>query len=621
MQVASRLEVASLAPPSRATSRASSYHTVLDEFIDARTDQPAESPTYAEPPRSAPLNAASSPSTEPKVEYETSKHSRQGKALIIEHPTLVNFVPTSEIQTAVSQTADRLIIDTILPPTAVLRASDQNSRPHAYVRSPNGTGGAGYDAKEVLRRHEDELRRTLQSKMTSNYDPTGRIKEDIMKTLSGVTRFPDPVGIKGKEYSKGKCPCVCCEMGCENPVQPYKEGEMVAPRISTNVEQPQLGTAHITQQGISQPTIAPVAPHQTVPQKLTESQPSTATSTSTLGPQQPALGPASEPTSSSEPMHSFLDMKEASTRRSGHRRFGSWRGPRDSADGTSSKNRSLFAFLTFGRHNRSRSQLDLPSRSELTQQDFATKQEPLSAPALAPAPALATSSRDPSATHPAEPTRSRSFSDLVKRRRSKHIASISEPIPPLSTSITSPTLFDTTPEYNEPLPSRYSSSERPSFLNTFPTTTPSLPVRHSMDSTRPFFTTPATPPRRSSKLYAVISRPKPGGGARTASDNQSVRRSIDSAIPRNSTGTFLIGQIVEEDELAGMVGAGRREWDGGEASRRQSALMSSYRPAAGSEVGQDQAHAVANGMTERGNSDVVSPDGIEQPHFQIGVAL
>ncbi|TKY87799.1 hypothetical protein EX895_003380 [Sporisorium graminicola] len=476
MQAAPRLQDAQIWLPPRATSRASSYHTVLDHFTNTTTTttttinnnngatKSVESLTSSvEPPGldDADADAASSPPTSPEIEYETIHHTRHGKALVVEHPTLVNFVPTTEIQTAVSVTADRVVIDTIFPPTAVLRASDRVNRPYAYSEErKDGVEAAGFNVQELLKRHEEELRQTLREKLTDNYDPTGSITEEIFTTLTQVTRFPDPVGTDLKPFSKEQCPCVCCEAGCFYPFEPQ-----------------------------------PV--------------PSTSSMTATYV----------QPAASRAVSKSCLDMTEASVPNGGA--YGSMRSGKQDKE----RNKHRFGFLTFGRFSRSRSNLDL-AREPADGASSATKSTALPTPAPA-LPSEVTNQVVP-------PARSKSFSDLVRRRRSKHNASSSSTAPAAATSAT----------------------------NINGAVQPDVPTRrlarHSLDTTRTPtpLSAPNPPPRRSSKVYAIVSR-KPSPNFSTGS----------ATMPRNSMSAYDIGQIVEEDEP--------RAGDAG-VERRQSALMSSY---------------------------------------------
>lgn len=445
MQTAPPLSDAWLPP--RATSQASSYHTVLDHFTNAGAIDSTESLTSTIEPHAAASDVASSPPKSPELEYETITHRRHGKALIIEHPTLVNFIPSTEIQTTVSVTADRDVIDTIFPPTAVLRAS-QRINPTYSQGQKDQTGE--FDVQQLLKKHEEELCQTLRDKLTENYDPTGSIKKEIFTTLTQVTRFPDPVGTDLKRFSKDQCPCVCSEVGCD-PLQPHTDSSI------SNVSQPS----------------------------------------------------------------SFLDMTEASTPNGGA--YGSTRSAKDG------KTKHRFGFLTLGgRFGRSRSSVDL-SRDP-TDNAGGKAALPVSAPPLSSA-----------LTEQATPPRSKSFSDLVRRRRSKHMARTSLDATPTATHHTH---NNTNTNQLAPHPPSADLTSR-------------RLARHSLDTTRTPTPTsaptpPTPPPRRSSKVYAHLPRkPIP-------------TFSSSSTIPRNSLSMYSIGQIVEEDEGSELVRGG---------------LMSSYHPA------------------------------------------
>lgn len=582
-------DVAPLAPPPRATSRASSYHTVLDHFIHASTTGSAESLSSTVRALSHSPNNTSSPPTSPEPEYEIIKRERHAKALVIEHPTLVNFVPTSEIQTAVSQTADRIIIDTILPPTAALRASDRVNRAYAYQPQHDQDSRTGFDTREILNRHEQQLKQSLDAHLSSNYDPTGTIKVDIFKTLSELTRFPDPVGIKGCEYSKDQCPCICCELGCENRVQPYREMQNAVSFPSSLASPPQLVSAQLA--ASNSPAL----------------QLSTAPNTSTLACQQKPTSTCTSQgeSTSAQQMHSFLEMTDASVRRTRHQRCDCSRASNEVGQ-RSSRAKQVFGLLSFGRHSRSRSQLD-------TCRDAACQHDGSSRDAGAPgmptaAPALPAELTEPVLARPAKPGRSRSFSSLVKRRRGKHaLASQAEPCavpvpattPVLGASLSvNGTLFDIDPASSP----RRSSSQ---LGRTRDQQVLEHVASNALDSAHSAsLVTPATPPRRSSKTYALVHHAKPraphtGACAHTGS----ARHSIDS-VPATAFGTYVIDEIVQQDGLA----TNRHTSHSAHVSRRQSALMSSYPP--------PYEHTQSHQTTRP-----AQPAAIDQAHSQIGVAL
>ncbi len=72
---------------------------------------------------------------------------------------------------------------------------------------------AAFNTEALLQRHREEVLAKLTQGLTANYDPTGTIKQDIFTTLTELTRFPDPVGTNRKKNEKGKCPCICCQLG------------------------------------------------------------------------------------------------------------------------------------------------------------------------------------------------------------------------------------------------------------------------------------------------------------------------------------------------------------------------------------------------------------------------
>ncbi|CBQ71037.1 conserved hypothetical protein [Sporisorium reilianum SRZ2] len=413
--------------PPRATSQASSYHTVLDHLPTTTNASACASvdslPSTLEHDGDA---ASSTPPTSPELEYETVQHTRHAKALVIAQPTLVNFVPTHEIQTAVSVTADRVVIDTIFPPTAVLRAHHDVS-PRAHLQEGSAKE---VDTTELLKRYEAELRQTLREKLTPNYDPTGSIREEIYTTLTQVTRFPDPAGTDVRRYSRDRCPCVCCDAGCSFPVEAHS--------LSTTTTQVGSGSSSGT--------------------------------------------------------HSTVDMAESVPP------SGSMRSLQDKGK------KHRFGFLSLRSFGRSRSSVDLTRNAPADETVIRSKSTALPVPA----PALPAE-----VTRTVPPVRSKSFSNLVRRRRSKHLA----------------------PQPHPELPTRHSA-------------------RHSLDTPRTPRTAtplaaPTPPPRRSSKTYAVVPRKAVPSLASAAT------------LPRGSL-AFEIGRIVEEDELG----------DGVE--RRELAMMSSF---------------------------------------------
>ncbi|KAJ1602433.1 hypothetical protein NDA14_005374 [Ustilago hordei] len=481
-------------PPPATASRSSSYYT--------SHDHPPLSPSHSSSSTSSSDSSSfssSSPSSASEVEYKTTHHRRKGTALVISQPTLVNFVPTSDIQTAVSITADRIVIDTILPPTATLRSRYPlpctSQIQHQVLKADQGSED-GFDER-LLQEHKEQLYRTLQEKLTENYDPSGRIKEEIFETLTGVTRFPDPVGTNksGKAAGKVGCPCICCEVGCSAPVQSLDSTSQVLRGLGSTTK-------------VIEPTTATVEGQQ---------------------------------------LHSFLDMTETSTKK---KRIG---------------------FLTLPRwFGRSRTRADL---SSALQPELRATVLPAPAPAL---PEKVTQQIVPPVSE-AKVTKSRSFVDIVRRRRDKHQA-----IAPAPTNTgmgrngfgkgkARQSLDENSPR----LPTRSSSQANlTSNLQRSTSYTSLAPGasagRFSLDSSiEPHLradtprSMPTPPPRRSSKLYAIVSRKpvpplNPYGSA---------------ALPRSTTsGAYLIGQIVEEEEeeVEGLGGVSR--------SRRQSALMSSYNP-------------------------------------------
>ena len=110
------------------------------------------------------------------------------------------------------------------------------------------------------------------------------------------------------------------------------------------------------------------------------------------------------------------------------------------------------------------------------------------------------------------------------------------------------------------------------------------PGRYSLDSARVDtpFEGPQPPPRRSSKLYAIVGRkPVPQLNASLSAGNldnrfRSGSRNAPVSMSRNGRSVYGISQILEEDEGAGeellSSSAGRTD----SKSRRQSALISDF---------------------------------------------
>ncbi|KAF6767443.1 hypothetical protein PSEUBRA_004861 [Kalmanozyma brasiliensis GHG001] len=362
-------------PVSRTTSNASSYRTANDTFSDA-----------LDTVDSASASNSTSPPTSIDSQYEVIHSARHGKALVIEQPTLVNFVPTSEIQTAVRVTADRVVIDTILPPTAVLRASN-------VVRRPAGSHvteqvAKDFDATELLKKHEEELIAMLSEKLTANYDPTGTIKGEILTTLTQVTRFPDPKGIDGKN-KKGVCPCICCEMGCEAPLEPWNEvtGEEAAKlqpkEAEASTSQP-VAEAVRTETPQPQPTATPVEPTKEVP--------------ASTGANTTDAKPSKERRTWLVSLHRNKDRKQKDDVAKG----------KDKPDHYGFMDR--FHLPNFARFSRSRTDNNL----------VAHYNEPKVLPVAASVPQKATSEAVPQA---GSITKKASFSKLARRRRDRHARS------------------------------------------------------------------------------------------------------------------------------------------------------------------------------------------------------
>lgn len=509
--------------PPRAESSASSYHTTLDRLatpVDSVESLASSSPSLL----NGQDDQASSPPSSPELEYETIKRRREGTALVIQHPTLVNFVPTSDIQTAVRVLPDCVVIDTILPPTATLRASDLARRPlQTELQRIEGQKTAQFDAVELLEKHKAELYQTLTTKLTENYDPTGSIKEEIFTTLTQLTRFPVPKGTNKSQYTKGQCPCICCEMGCINPLEPYSASTQTTSIKTSNVSSPNIATTHTR-------------------------------------------------SASAQPMHSFLEMTEAPSTRSD-----SMRGIKDGVG----RSKSRLGFLSFGRFGRSRSQADLASST-------GSKGKHMSMPALPkPAPALPESVTGQVVPPRSEPTRSRSFSDLVRRRRKKHMAGASGEASPSIPPATPPMAQDNLKASKSldvealRLPARSSSQTNLASSSGIASTASG---RYSLDSARVAtpFGGPKPPPRRSSKMYAIIGRkpvPQLNASSSTGSLERNGSRSLAATIPRSGRRAYGIGQIAEQDEGLddGMLysDTGRNNVS---LSRRQSALISDFEP-------------------------------------------
>ncbi|SPO32235.1 uncharacterized protein UTRI_02792 [Ustilago trichophora] len=533
--------------PPRAESSASSYHTTLDRF--ATPTDSVESLASSSPSLSHEQDdQASSPPSSPELEYEIIKRRREGTALVIQHPTLVNFVPTSDIQTAVRVLPDCVVIDTILPPTATLRASDLARRPpQTELQRIEGQKPAKFDAAELLEKHKAELYQTLTTKLTENYDPTGSIKEEIFTTLTQLTRFPDPKGTNKSQYTEGQCPCICCEMGCSNPLEPYSASTQTTSIGTSNISSPTLSTTHTR-------------------------------------------------SASAQPLYSFLEMTEAPSTRP------------DSMGGIkggAGRSKNRFGFLSFGRFGRSRSQMDLASSTGSKSKHISMTGLPVPAPAL---PETVTGQVVPPRS---VPSLSRSFSDLVRRRRKKHMAGAlgeaSPAIPPATSSMAQGDLKASKSLDVETLhlPTRSSSQTNLASSSRIA----AAPGRYSLDSARVDtpFEGPKPPPRRSSKMYAIVSRkpvPQLNASSSTGSLDRNGSRTLPATIPRSGRSAYGIGQIVEEDEGFDdrmlYSDAGRNNVS---LSRRQSALISDFEPLSNGSLYENHP-ADASSSELRSNGDV-----------------
>ncbi|SNX83549.1 uncharacterized protein MEPE_02256 [Melanopsichium pennsylvanicum] len=541
-----------------ADSRASSCHPILDQFPTTSTT--AATSTFIETSTSSSPNASSPSASTPRVEivesqivgYDTIKRRREGTALVIEHPTLVNFVPTSDIQTAVRVLPDCVIIDTILPPTATLRAANiAHTSRGVHLESSTAAEARDFDAKDLLEKHKKDVYRTLQTRLTESYDPTGSIKREIFTTLTGLTRFPNPRGTNRSPYATGLCPCICCEMGCDRPLEP--------------------NTA------------------------------TTSTSVASSSPTSSKLAISLHARSASVPNgeKSFLDMTEASLSSN------SWRGTKD-------RSKPRFGFLTFGRFRKSRSNGEL-----------AFQADPKGKGASIPLPAPAVSEQVTNWVVPPKPSRSRSFSDLVRRRRNKHhIATSIEFAPPLPPSSSTRArnesrVRQSMDDQNLRLPARSSSNTNLAGVSRGSYSLDSARTRTRADTPREG---PQPPPRRSSKAYAVVRRKSvPQLNASTSGNSMTLLRSGKSAYGG-------IGQIVEEDEDKEVGSSGN-----GSTSRRQSALMSSFElvsneelyanyPRTSVDVGQGWAFRSVRTHQYGSQGDVTMPVG-KDSQTQFGLAI
>lgn len=473
-------------PEEAGSSRGSSYHSVHDQ-------SPGASSGPSSVTHSQGTTEASSPPSSPELMYDTTTTQRHGKALVIEQPTLVNFVPTSDIQTAVSITADRIIIDTILPPTATLRANQLAYRPSTHAAKKDlgaaGLHAAGFSASELLKKHEEEVQKILTARLTETYDPTGTIKDDIVTTLTQITRFPDPIGTNRSTGAKGKCPCICCELGCNYPLEPYQAA-------TSGISATHPSVQHTRAASVDQP-------------------------------------------------RSFLDMSEPRPSMSQGFRP-SWmrgfkEGNRADVEGKS-RTKSRFGFFTFGRSGRSRSHVDL-SRDYAAQGNQTTAREGRTA-IPAPIPPIPSKVTDQVVPPQTQPPRSRSFSDLVRRRRNRHMATASlDSALPASRSAASVDLDRGNVRQSLDVYAAHQPSQLASQLDaTDRTKAAPTAGRFSLDSARPgvTFTGPQAPPRRSSKLYAIM-YPKTSPPTNASSNTP-------ATLPRSGTAEFVIGRIVEEEE-------------------------------------------------------------------------
>lgn len=548
------------------------------------TVQPQESSSGLPSARSQRASEASSAAPDmPEFVYDSTTTQRDGHALVFEHPTQVNFVPTSEIQTAVSINADRIVIDTILPPTAALKANYAAYRSETGAAPRiSGAGGLGveeYDPVELLKRHEEEVYRTLAYKLTPNYDPTGTIKGDIFETVTGVTRFPDPKGTNRKMTERGKCPCICCEVGCKEPMKPHRH-----PESKKMVEMAAIAAP----KSLPEPKELPPAPAAA-----------------------PLAPSAATNTDSQRPLHSFLDMRETKTFKSGLlRRMSSDRSRGDAESVGSSKSR--FGFLTLGRFGRSRSSVNVA-------QDPTPPQD-----AAVAVPGYATQE----AQQP-ESSRRTSFSDLTRRRRNKHMKTMSAssalPASRLTASMDisrdpyRPSLDANPLRAPAPLASSSQADLSTKALPALPPSTSApIPGRFSLDSSRPEISSfsPQTPTRRSSKLYAIIYRNPAPSASHTATSGQD-----------GNNGEYVIGKIVEEEEGEAAIAqlqranAAQQQQQQESVSRRQSALMSSYEPKVGDELDKSVPEYPTSGSRSSGQRMSLNSLWSSERQPQVGLAI
>ncbi|SPO40365.1 uncharacterized protein PSFLO_05847 [Pseudozyma flocculosa] len=176
--------------------------------------------------------------------YHTTTRAREAKVHVLNVPTAVSFVPTDQPQTAISITEDRIVIDTIYPPTlsscsdhdggaddqeggaGAMRAGDGGPAATGAKRNLRGDKRrtAAADTIHMLRDHEASLLLALEQVKTLHVGST--IEDEIELTVRGTTVFPPPLvgarmGAKATSSTategQADCPCICCSVGCTAP--------------------------------------------------------------------------------------------------------------------------------------------------------------------------------------------------------------------------------------------------------------------------------------------------------------------------------------------------------------------------------------------------------------------
>ncbi|EPQ26121.1 uncharacterized protein PFL1_06329 [Pseudozyma flocculosa PF-1] len=174
--------------------------------------------------------------------YHTTTRAREAKVHVLNVPTAVSFVPTDQPQTAISITEDRIVIDTIYPPTlsscsdhdggaddqeggaGAMRAGDGGPAATGAKRNLRGDKRrtAAADTIHMLRDHEASLLLALEQVKTLHVGST--IEDEIELTAGIETRLaplPAPLPLAGSHSSSSTTTASSMP---PTPTTPYHRG-------------------------------------------------------------------------------------------------------------------------------------------------------------------------------------------------------------------------------------------------------------------------------------------------------------------------------------------------------------------------------------------------------------